>query len=362
MPTATEPEANVCFVGMGSSAVGWYRCYLPAMALGCDWVGVIGEPPLMRLETGLVGGETRFPDLTSYEIVVIQQPRGNGWLRIIRELQARGVKVLYEIDDYLHAIHKVEGHDGRNEGWFNADELKRLELTMRVCDGVICSTEYIAKRYRKFNPNTFVCENGIDAARYALTRPARDKVNIGWAGGTGHDGAMRGWILAVANTMLHDDNACFVTIGHDYASSLMEHFPGRCMGIPFTLIDTYPAAMTMFDVNLAPVYRASGGQVHQFFRGKSDLRWVEAGALGIPTIGDPAVYPNIEDGVTGFHAVTQDEVEEKLELLLSDPKLRIEVGSNAQQYVKENRTVNSTSRQWERVFSAMSAGSSATSR
>lgn len=353
---------RVCFVGLGTTAVGWYRCYLPAEGLGADWVGLIGEPPTLRLETGLVGQGAdrglRMPTLKDYDFVVIQQPRGNGWLRIIRKLQEDGVKVIFEVDDYLHAIQKVAGHDFKRG--FDKAEMSRLELTMRVCDAVICSTEYIARRYRKFNPRTFVCENGIDPSRYNLTLPPRegDKVNIGWAGGTGHDQAMGVWILAVANTMLRQPRANFVSVGHDYASTFIEHFPGRALGVPFTLLDNYPAAMTMFDVALAPAARASGGQVTQFFRGKSDLRWVEAGALGIPTICDPAVYPKVEDRVTGFHAVSQVEVEELLEELTCDDQLRIEVGRNAQEYVKAERSVVKTCRQWERVFDEMAAGAS----
>lgn len=353
-------EHRVCFVGMSTTAVGWYRCYLPAEALGADWVGLRGEPPTLRLETGLVGPtsrrETRMPVLKDYDIVVLQQPRGNGWLRVIRQLQSEGVKVVYEVDDYLHAISKVVGHDYKRD--FDRDELGRLELTMRVCDAVICSTDYIAKRYRKFNRRTYVCQNGVDLARYRLTVPPRDgdRLNIGWAGATGHDQAMGAWITAVANTMLRNERTNFVSVGHDYASTFLPHFPGRALGVPFTLLDNYPAAMTMFDVALAPVARASGGQVHQFFRGKSDLRWVEAGALGIPTICDPDVYPEVEHGVTGFHAVTGKDLEELLELVFTDHQLRIEVGRNAQEYVKEHRSIVKTCHQWERVFDDLVAG------
>ena len=55
--------------------------------------------------------------------------------------------------------------------------------------------------------------------------------------------------------------------------------------------------MSTFDVALAP----SGN--NNLFRGKSDLRWLEASALGIPVVGDPAVYPEIEDGITGSAAL-----------------------------------------------------------
>ena len=70
--------------------------------------------------------------------------------------------------------------------------------------------------------------------------------------------------------------------------------------------------MTLFDISFAP--SAENNQ----FRGKSDLRWLEASALGIPLVAHPDVYPEIEDGVTGVHARTPDEVEAALLRLVDD--------------------------------------------
>jgi hypothetical protein len=99
-----------------------------------------------------VKGQTILPAFDEYQVVVIQQPRGRDWLRVIRNLQERGVKVIFEVDDYLHGIRKQQDHDFRRH--FGREDLRELELNMRVCDGVICSTAYIARRYRKSNPHT----------------------------------------------------------------------------------------------------------------------------------------------------------------------------------------------------------------
>ena len=71
------------------------------------------------------------------------------WLKLIRELQDAGVTVLYEIDDYVQAARKIKSHELTEI--FDADFVKEMELAMRVCDGIICSTDYIARRYRAFN-------------------------------------------------------------------------------------------------------------------------------------------------------------------------------------------------------------------
>lgn len=338
---------RVLFVGLGKSAVCWYRCALPATFLSragwkADWIGLAGEPPTMLMQTGLCRGNTAFPDFSDYDIVVLQQPRGTGWLRVIKRLQSEGVKVLFEVDDYLHAIRKMKDHDYSQH--FGKEQLERLELNMRVCDGIICSTEYIGRRYRAFNENVYVCRNGVDLARYNLTRPPRPSVNVGWSGATGHTEAVLPWVIATGNLMAQNERICFVTIGQNFADSLKPHFPTRCISIPFTLIDTYPSAMTMFDVALAPA--GKGG----FFRGKSDLRWLEAGALGVPIIADPIVYPDIKHGETGFHAGTANDAGEILREVVNDDRLRTTVGTNVRDHIRQTRGMEVACLAWAEVF------------
>jgi glycosyltransferase involved in cell wall biosynthesis len=126
---------------------------------------------------------------------------------------------------------------------------------------------------------------------------------------------------------------------------MAEHFgDDRCLSVPFAAIEQYPAAMTMFDIALAPA--GKGG----FFRGKSDLRWMEAGALAIPTIADPMVYNRIDDGVNGFHADTPSEALEILRRLVRDAELRTIVGNSAQEYIRENCSIEKTAQRWVDVF------------
>jgi glycosyltransferase involved in cell wall biosynthesis len=347
-PVELEPGlmgSDVLFIGLGASAVGWYRCYLPALFLGADWIGVTNTPPDLRIVTGLVANETKLANFLDYKVIVVQQPRGGGWLRLIRDLQAQGIKVVFEVDDYLHAIRKTEDHDFRQ--YFNKSALEAIEMCMRVCDAVICSTPYIARRYRKFNHNIWLCRNGLDTGRYDLTRPPREMVTIGWAGATGHAAAVLPWIEATASAMLERPNTCFASIGQDFADALADLFPQRTLSVPFTMVETYPAAMTLFDIALAPAGKGN------FFRGKSDLRWLEAGALGIPTIADPIVYPAIEHGVNGFHAESPEEVMRLLLHLVDDPDLRLQVGEAARRYVIEHRDMKVACRQWEQVFRAL---------
>ena len=82
------------FVGWNyDSVVSYYRCFLPAMALGADHLVWRGTEQGIELIGGL-GDKPRADDLYNYEVVILQQPRGRVWLNVVRELQSKGIRVL----------------------------------------------------------------------------------------------------------------------------------------------------------------------------------------------------------------------------------------------------------------------------
>jgi glycosyltransferase involved in cell wall biosynthesis len=332
---------DILFLGIGKSAVLWYRAALPAMNIGADWCGIVGTPPELHILTGQVRNDTRLPNFDDYKVVILQQPHGPKWLEKIRELQEKGIKVVYEVDDYLHGVRKQPGHDFRKS--YTKELLVLFEECMAQCDAMICSTDYIAERYAKFNEHVYVCRNGLDTNRYRLTRPPRPTVNIGWAGATGHMEPLAEWLnKAILPVMQQHDDTCFVVIGQPgFAKPVNEIFGGgRAIGLPWTLIENYPAAMTMMDIAVAPAGHTT------WYRGKSDLRWLEAGALGIPIVADATIYSDIEQGVTGFKASTPAEAREHLEALVVDPDLRATIGANAKQHVGLHRTAALAGLRW----------------
>jgi glycosyltransferase involved in cell wall biosynthesis len=338
-----ENLPRTLFVGRGNSAVCWYRCALPAMFLDQDWIGVAGDPPNVGILAGVGRATASFDDFFNYDVVVLQYQASPAWVKAVRQLQDAGIVVLFEVDDYARSVRKKRDHAVGQ--LFGQEFIKQFELVMRVCDGVICSTEYLARRYRSINPRTWVCENAIDLPRYRFTRPANDTVTIGWAGGTGHREAMEPWLPAVANVLAARPNTRFMTIGEPFAHRFVEQFgPERAIGLPSAPMETYPAAMASFDLALAPAGKST------FYQGKSDLRWLEASALGIPLVADPDVYPEIEDRVTGFHVDSPAEVEQRLLELVDDAELRTRVGKQAHEYVAAHRSMAVCAPAWAELL------------
>lgn len=336
---------EVLFVGLSTARIAWYRIVLPAMFLGCDWVGVAGYPPKLQMVTGYVKGDTKMPNFEDYDVVVIQQPRGSGWYELIGKLQSRGIKVLYEIDDFAHAIWKAKDHDFRGE--FRPKDLKSMVRCMQRCDGIICSTEYIASRYAR-NGRTWVCPNGLDLGRYRLSRPERPVINgersvtIGWAGATGHERGMAPWIQAIGDLMLRHRHVRFCSIGFPFADAFSRAFGSRAVAVPFSALETYPAAMTAFDLALAPA------GVSAFSKGKSPLRALEAGALAIPIVADPALYASaVIDGTTGLLAATPAAAEAAMEELICDESLRLRMGDAARAHITSRYDMRVMCEHWK---------------
>ncbi len=329
------------FVGRPQSVAAWYRIVLPAVHTGADWIALAGTPPAVALYTGSAAVDPAPERIAeSYDAVVLQAVRGRAWRDWVQALQRAGVAVLFEIDDYAHGLRKLRDHDFA--AVWDRDALRELEQVMRACDGLICSTPFLAERYAELNPRTWVCRNGIDATRYALTLPERDVVAIGWAGATGHADALRPWLAPVEAVMAARPATRFVSIGQPFADRFSERLgEGRGLSVPFGPVETYPAAMTNMDVALAPSGRSS------FYRAKSDLRWLEASALGIPVVADPELYPEVEDGRTGMHAATPAQAGEAVQALVDDPQLRRAIGDAAREHVLAARGMGAMAAQWE---------------
>jgi glycosyltransferase involved in cell wall biosynthesis len=337
---------RVLFIGVGSTPICYYRCALPAHALGADWVGVHGEPPSLIIDTGVVKGKTQRPTLLGgdYDVILMQEVYGEGWLKLIADAQAQGIKVIYEINDYLHGIASLGDHDFAQ--FYSRERIAEVEECMKAADAVTVTTKYLKTKYRKFAKRIYLVPNGIDPKRYDLELPTRgDKINVGWAGATGHMKALEPWLVKVAHLMDTMENVNFVSIGQPIADLFVARFGAdRAISVPWAAIEQYPAAMTLLDIAIAPAANT------KFHRGKSDLRWLEAGALGIPAVVNPVLYPEMQHGVTGLAAMNQDQVFEYMLILATDPKLRADIGEAVRTHVRENRTIEAMLPKWRRAL------------
>jgi rhamnosyltransferase len=333
---------KILWISRGNSAQAWYRCALPANSLDQDWVGYVSGPPGLGgvMITGNIVNE---PVIEDYSNIIVQLARGEIWISAIKYWQEQGIKVFYEIDDYIHGVNRIKDH--RFRAAFNKKAIKEYEEAMRACNGIICSTPFLAEQYKKFNNNVHVCHNYIDTSRYNIERIDNgDKVVIGWSGGTGHLQAMKTWFSQVFDSVATYDRVRFVSCGAQYADEISAVYPYKAISVPWTTIENYPYVLAAFDISIAPAHDS------KYFKSKSDLRWLEASAVGIPVIANPITYPYVEDEVTGLLATTGEEFEYQLDRLIADKDLREKLGNNAKEFVNYNRDIRGGCQAWVEII------------
>jgi hypothetical protein len=299
----------VLFVGQAGPASLYYRVVLPATALGADWC---------------LAADAR---LDGYDTLVVQMPSTPDWLDAIRRLRRRGARVFYEVDWYLHA-HVAD-----------TPTLRGIETLMGACDGVLCATAFLAERYGAFNANVHVCENGLDLRGYALARPAREAVTVGWAGTTMPLEEIAGSVAVIAEVLRARPSVRFASLGQPVADLVAQLAgPDRCAALPMVLVEQYPAALAGFDLLFEPPAPSPAR------RGRSQLRWLEAGALGIPLVADPETYPH------AVPARTADELGHQLLRLVDDAALRALTAEAARRAVSAGHSMTAAAASWARAL------------
>lgn len=312
------------------------------MSLGCDWTGYYGGPPG---KGHCMTGNVLEPNVEDYKVVICQQPIGDDWLAAIKAWKKKGIIVLFDCDDFLHGVRRIEGH--RFQQHYNKKLLKKVEASMAVCDGLILSTDFLAQQYKKYNPNTFVCKNGIETKRYDIKIPQRSWVAVGWAGGTGHDMAIRDWVWALIDLMDEIKEISFVSVGIEYADVVNNIHPHRALSVPWVSLENFPYALTNIDINLAPAH------VSKYYKSKSNLRYLQASALGIPSVVDPVLYKEVEHNKTGLCATDTEEFKICVRELVKNERKRKLIGQRARDLVRKEYDSGVTAEQWVRVFESL---------
>jgi glycosyltransferase involved in cell wall biosynthesis len=201
-------------------------------------------------------------------------------------------------------------------------------------NGVITSTEYLAKIYRKVNKNVHIIPNAID---FELWDSLKSKVNrskkirIGWAGGGSHnrDLMQLDKVIDVLNKKYSNIEWVFLGgvpdqfEGKKKVKSLREWHP----------INIYPQKLKdlNLDIAVAPL------RDNEFNRAKSNLRWLEYSALGIPTVASNVEpFKCINDCKDGVLVTEEDEWIDGISSLIESEKMRKTIGKNAYDRVKKD--------------------------
>lgn len=188
-----------------------------------------------------------------------------------RQLNHRPFTV-YALDDVITSI------DPSNPFFknFSADNYSRLKYALARCDRLVVSTDFLADHYRHLIPDIRVVPNRLESEKWlslrSLKRTSR-KPRIGWAGGTTHKNDLLLLSEVIKQTR---DEADWVFFGMCPAEIL----PLVAEYHPFISYGAYPAFLASLNLDIAVAPLA----ITQFNQGKSNLRLLELGILGLPVV------------------------------------------------------------------------------
>lgn len=157
-----------------------------------------------------------------------------------------------------------------------ADSRARVKYALARCDRMVVSTDFLAETYRHFIPDIRVVPNLLEQEVWlplSSKKRTSSKARIGWAGGTTHQGDLLLLKEIIEETR---DEAEWVFFGMcpDEIRPLIAEYH------PFAAFSEYPARLASLnlDIAVAPLAQIP------FNQGKSNLRLLEYGALGIPVV------------------------------------------------------------------------------
>lgn len=303
------------------------------------------------------------------DIIILQRRYGQRWENMVKTWKEQGCKVVYEIDDAYQHIPLVNIKPSYRE-MCKPQTTQAVGRIMSMCDYVTVSTPELREwvmRVSMHGKNTiFWLKNTLDLSMWKRIEKAPiDEVMIGYAGSEQHvlDLPVLGGSLHEM-FMRHHEKVSFGFMGYItpdmWSIDLLEgevYFKG---GEPFL---QYPEALAHlgFDIGLAPV-------ADNFFNScKSELKYLEYSALGIPTIAsDTAPYRR----AIGYSEWDDQKcrgllIKNKprkflraLEVLFKDADLRKHIGQNAHNYVLENYNIELYVADWLATYKFIEEGRS----
>ncbi len=273
-------------------------------------------------------------------------------LEIFRTMKQRhgSTAFLTEFDDI---VFKIPEGSAAADFYYPGSELNQLAMAqIGMSDALIVSTPGLKDMMP--HPRVYVAENAIDLSLWRGHFPNRQRLTIGWMGGASHSADLemvkeplievlakfpqvRVKVLHGAPEFLKHKMWC-----KNLTNPPKDHNKRRrclcCKGLDgvswthnFYTIDRYPrwVSRQSFDIGLAPLVD------NAFNRAKSNLRWLEYSAMGVPTIASPVSHfvKTIREGETGYFARDAQEWVDRISQLVNEPETRENVGMKARQEV-----------------------------
>jgi glycosyltransferase involved in cell wall biosynthesis len=287
----------------------------------------------------------------AHDIVVLHRmPWGGPGSAFAAAARSIGARVIYSADDLVFDLEYA-----RHTGVLFPDDPLRYRHSKREAeanlqtrqnaDGGLYSTEFLA------GGRGAVMRNFLGTELLALSQEARvrreaflkcrqdDRVTLGYLSGSPtHDADLADIALPLAEALERFSQARLLVVGTVALPRPLRRFEesGRVRRHPYVPWRELPGLIAQVDINLAPL-----DLTRPFNHAKSEIKFLEAAAVGIPTIA--ARSSALLETQGALLCGTDAEWQEALAAWLSDPQQRQEAGQAALAVLEQHQRATKAS-------------------
>lgn len=309
-----------------------------------------GEPvsalALHHLEKCLKVANPAIFQVTYYEDVV-------SLLQAIKEAYPEK-KIVTECDDWIFDLPAY--NVASNPYKPNSAKEKVADEQFRLSDAIIVSTAFLKESLAGVYPDKpiHVVPNSLDFDIWdnvisdgKMVPKKEGVVRIGYTGCANHGGDME-MVKPVLLALLDEFPNLEIIIAQDLGTFADVKNPRLKLLDRWVSIMDYPAMAKGWDmdIGIAPL------RDNNFNRSKSNLRWLEYSALGLPTVASNVrpFQESIANGSTGILCGSKQDWYDNLKRLIENADLRKSIGSAAYQRVKQNFNMTETAKKYRDVL------------
>ncbi len=266
--------------------------------------------------------------------------------RLIARLKEAGKTIIFETDDLVYdpafLVHMDYWHQ------MNALERKLYEhgvggeiLADPYVTVATTTTGFLADKLREKGKTVYLVPNRLSAedvewSHAVSPRTPDGAVRVGYLSGTPSHNKDFATITDALITLFEKYPAMrLVLAGPLDTEDRLQAYADRIDQVPFVPRARLFGNIASLDINLAPLEIGN-----PFCESKSELKFFEAGIVGVPTVAAATrtFREAITDGTDGFVASSTDEWAEKIGALIADPELRARIGRAARETALEEYT------------------------
>lgn len=214
------------------------------------------------------------------------------------------------------------------------EEMRRHRLSLDTCQAVLASTKFLADRVHLLGKLTWVHRNAFSLEMLELSdaaserrRKDQDRIVIGYASGTPtHDRDFAVIKPAIQHVLRQHPHTELVLVGPLNPGADWGGLANRVRRLPKVPWRKLPEVLAQFDINLAPLVTDN-----PFAQSKSEIKYMEAALVRVPTIASPMEAFNyaIYSGKNGILASNTSEWIDAFNLLVGQPDARQDMGARA---------------------------------